>query len=103
MGLSYLGNNIKDWVRMSPLMSIQNVKTPVLIQQGLSDQCVPIVNSIEIGYALKWLKVPYELTFYKGQQHGFSSDYAKYLAMKDQVAWIKSHIDPYKPRLIEKK
>lgn len=94
--IRHMGRDLKDWFKMSPLMTIKNAKTPVLIQQGENDTRVPVANTFELSYALKRLKVPHKGILYKGQGHGFQySSPGMYQAINDQVDWIKKYIKPY--------
>jgi len=64
--------NWDNYTRESPLMYIQNAKTPTLIQVGEFDRRVPKPQSDELFMALKKQHVPVEYIVYPGAPHDFN-------------------------------
>lgn len=66
-------DNPTKWLEHSPLMSVKNVRTPVLLMTGELDLRTPIGQSEEYYQALKQLGVPAALLRFHGEYHGTSS------------------------------
>jgi dipeptidyl aminopeptidase/acylaminoacyl peptidase len=59
------------WEKRSPINSVSNIKSPLIIFQGEEDPIVPKNQSIMLFEALKQRGVTVELHLYPGEQHGF--------------------------------
>lgn len=61
----------ETWVSRSPLHSVNNIVSPLIIFQGEDDRIVPQNQSQMIYQALKNKGVPTEIHIYPGEEHGF--------------------------------
>ena len=62
-----------NWLEHSPIMHVQNVKTPTLLMTGDKDLRTPIAQAEEFYAALKLRGVPTKLIAMKNEYHGTSS------------------------------
>ncbi len=67
------GDDKFDLTSVSPLFTIDRLKTPVLLVHGDIDQRVPYKQSKLYADALKAAGKPYEFVTLKGEGHGFST------------------------------
>jgi dipeptidyl aminopeptidase/acylaminoacyl peptidase len=72
----------------SAITFVDRVTTPLLIQQGGSDQRVPIGQSMEFYRALRDRGKTVELVFYPREGHGLSEYYHQLDKMEREYAWI---------------
>lgn len=86
----YYWDNYKAYLDNSPIMYVENVKTPTLIQQGEYDQTVPLSQAYELYNALKQRGVPTKMTIYKNQGHSFNAP-AGLAALKETYFWMDQH------------
>jgi dipeptidyl aminopeptidase/acylaminoacyl peptidase len=63
----------RRWLAHSPIMYVQNVRTPVLLMTGELDLRTPIAQSEEYYQALRQLGVPVEMLRFEGEYHGTGS------------------------------
>jgi dipeptidyl aminopeptidase/acylaminoacyl peptidase len=63
----------RRWLEHSPLMHVQNVRTPVLLMTGELDLRTPIAQSEEYYQALRQVGVPTEMLRFEGEYHGTGS------------------------------
>ncbi|HSQ29227.1 MAG TPA: S9 family peptidase, partial [Gemmatimonadaceae bacterium] len=75
----------------SAITFVDNVTTPLLIQQGGSDQRVPIGQSMEFFRALKDRGKTVQLVFYPREGHGLSEYYHQLDKMQREQAWITKY------------
>ncbi len=75
----------------SAITYVDNVTTPLLIQQGGSDQRVPIGQSLEFYRALKDRGKTVELVFYPREGHGLSEYYHQLDKMQREYDWITKY------------
>jgi dipeptidyl aminopeptidase/acylaminoacyl peptidase len=75
----------------SAITFVDNVTTPLLIQQGGSDQRVPIGQSMEFYRALKDRGKTVQLVFYPREGHGLSEYYHQLDKMQREQAWITKY------------
>jgi len=61
----------KIWEERSPIHSVDQIKSPLILFQGENDAVVPKNQSIMIYEALKRRQIPVELHIYEGEEHGF--------------------------------
>lgn len=59
------------WEARSPINSVDQIKSPLIIFQGENDPIVPKNQSIMIFDALKERNIPVEIHIYPGEEHGF--------------------------------
>ena len=62
-----------EHLRRSPLMYVQNVRTPTMLMTGEQDLRTPISQTEEFYQALKMLKVPTAMIRFNNEWHGTSS------------------------------
>ena len=75
----------------SAITFVDNVTTPLLIQQGGSDQRVPIGQSMEFYRALKDRGKTVELVFYPREGHGLAEYYHQLDKMQREQDWITKY------------
>ncbi len=59
------------WIERSPIHSVQNIKSPLIIFQGAKDKIVPENQAVMIHEALETRGIPSELHIYPEEEHGF--------------------------------
>ncbi|NIM52355.1 MAG: prolyl oligopeptidase family serine peptidase, partial [Gemmatimonadales bacterium] len=62
-----------EHLRRSPLMYVDNVKTPTMLMTGIKDLRTPISQTEEFYQALRFLKVPTAMIRFNDEWHGTSS------------------------------
>lgn len=62
-----------NWLEHSPIMHVQNVKTPTLLMTGVKDLRTPIEQAEEFYAALKMRGVPTKLIAMENEYHGTTS------------------------------
>jgi dipeptidyl aminopeptidase/acylaminoacyl peptidase len=75
----------------SAITFVDNVTTPLLIQQGGSDQRVPTGQSMEFYRALKDRGKTVELVFYPREGHGLAEYYHQLDKMQREYDWITKY------------
>ncbi|MBP6952613.1 MAG: prolyl oligopeptidase family serine peptidase [Alphaproteobacteria bacterium] len=83
----------KAWLDNSPIMHVEKVTTPTLIQHGDNDTIVTIDQSYEFYQALRVRKIPTQFIVYKNQGHGINEDAAE-SASKDIFNWLQKYVEP---------
>ncbi|GHM99990.1 peptidase S9 [Cytophagales bacterium WSM2-2] len=78
--------------KTSPMTSINNAKTPTLIQHGEFDRRVPIANAYELLQGLRDKNVPAELIVYKGFGHGITKPKERLAANWHNWQWFNKYI-----------
>ncbi|HVW15801.1 MAG TPA: prolyl oligopeptidase family serine peptidase [Mucilaginibacter sp.] len=78
------------YIENSPVFSVQNASTPLLIMQGDADTAVPFAQSIEVFQAMKRAGKKVWLLQYEHQNHGLSG-----VAAKDYTIRMKQFFDFY--------
>ncbi len=78
--------------KTSPMTSINNAKTPTLIQHGEFDRRVPIANAYELLQGLRDRNVPSELIVYKGFGHGITKPRERLAATWHNWQWFNKYI-----------
>lgn len=69
----YFWEDATKWLEHSPIMHVENVKTPTLLMTGDRDLRTPLAQAEEFYSALKRLGVPTKLIAMKNEFHGTSS------------------------------
>ena len=75
------------WLKHSPLMYVQNVKTPTLLMTGELDLRTPMGQTEEYYQALRQLGVPTALIRFNGEYHGTGSKPSNF--MRTQLYLLK--------------
>ena len=83
----------KAWLDNSPIMHVEKVTTPTLIQHGDKDTIVTIDQSYEFYRALRERKIPTQFIVYKDQGHGINEEAAE-SASKDIFNWLQKYVEP---------
>ncbi|HET7226698.1 MAG TPA: S9 family peptidase [Candidatus Eisenbacteria bacterium] len=76
------------YAKTSPITTVRDATTPVLIQQGDHDARVPVPDSFELWRALQDVGVPTRLVLYKGFGHGLDKPKALLAAMEHNEEWF---------------
>lgn len=85
----------EDWTvytEHSPLRFVQNVKTPVLLQQGDADIRVPFSQGIMFYNALKRRNVPVRFLVLPRQPHGPTEPKMNLKVMQTNLQWMQQHL-----------
>ncbi|HXF58619.1 MAG TPA: S9 family peptidase [Candidatus Saccharimonadales bacterium] len=61
-----------DYLRMSPLTYVENIRTPLLILHSLEDHRCPVEEAEQLYTALKLLRREVEMVLFPGESHGLS-------------------------------
>lgn len=77
-----------SWRAHSPVLNVNGVTTPTLLQHGEADVRVPISQSYEFYNALKRQGVTTNLTVYPRQPHGFVEPKMTLDAAKANIEWF---------------
>ena len=78
----------------SPIEFVQNVTTPVLLQQCEGDQRVPISNGIMFYHALLRRNIPVRMLAMPRQAHGPIEPRMNLIVMQTNVEWFSKYIKP---------
>lgn len=78
--------------KTSPMTTIQQAKTPTLIQHGELDRRVPIANAYELLQGLRDNNVPSELIVYKGFGHGINKPKERLAATWHNWQWFNKYV-----------
>ena len=82
-----------DHLRRSPLMHVENVKTPTLIMVGEYDLRTPVPQSEEFYVALKTLKVPTRLILMQEEWHGTMRKPSNFIRTQVfQMEWFEQYM-----------
>jgi dipeptidyl aminopeptidase/acylaminoacyl peptidase len=80
------------WKAHSPIMFVNNVKTPTLLEHGEADERVPISQGYELYNALKLRGVPVRMIVFPRQHHGLTEPKMRVKAAQSSVEWIEKWI-----------
>ena len=90
------GDTLKNYVGFSPFFSVENIKTPLLMEFAGA-----ALIAFEMYVPLRYLKVPAELVIYDGEEHNFVKPKSRLASMKRKVDWFNYWFfdkrDPDKP------
>jgi len=78
--------------KTSPMTTINEAKTPTLIQHGEFDRRVPIPNAYELFQGLQDVGVPVKLIVYKDFGHGITRPKEQLAAMWHNWQWFAKYI-----------
>jgi dipeptidyl aminopeptidase/acylaminoacyl peptidase len=85
-------SNNKNMIERSPVMYLQNAKTPSLIYHGEKDERVPLGQSLETYMGLKKAKVPTQLVIYPREGHGLREPKHQLDKMRRELKWIETNL-----------
>lgn len=94
--VQYLDKNPAEdpaiYLKTSPMTTINEAKTPTLIQHGELDKRVPIANGYELRQGLVDRGVPVEMVVYKGYGHGITKPRSQRAVMEHNLGWFNHYI-----------
>lgn len=73
----------------SPINHLDQLRTPMLILQGLDDKVVPPVQAEQMADAVRAAGLPVALILFEGEGHGFRSLAARRRALEAQVSFLE--------------
>jgi dipeptidyl aminopeptidase/acylaminoacyl peptidase len=79
-----------EYLRRSPIMYVQNVRTPTLLMTGVKDLRTPMTQTEEYYQALKALRVPTAMVRFNNEWHGTNGTPSNF--MRNQLylrAWFE--------------
>ncbi len=82
------------YAKANVLLSVDKVKTPVLMLHGENDPQVPPAESMEFAKALKEHHKTYFYFTYPGELHGFSQPAHRLDAWEKELAFLERYINP---------
>ena len=80
------------YLKKSPIFYVKNAKTPTIIFCGEKDERVPLPQSREMYYGLKWKGVPTKLIVFPGEPHGLQKPAHQLFKMQEEYKWISKWI-----------
>lgn len=80
------------YAKTSPMTTIRQAKTPVLIQQGSNDRRVPVPDSFELYRGLQDQKVPSRLILYTGFGHGINKPRSNRAVLRANYDWFSHYL-----------
>ncbi len=89
--------NPQNMIQRSPVMYLQNAKTPSLIFHGEKDERVPLPQSLENYMGLKKAGVPTQLVIYPREPHGLREPKHQLDKMRREIDWIEKYIRGAQP------
>lgn len=73
----------------SPINHLGNLKTPMLVLQGLEDKVVPPSQAEQLAEAVRGQGLPLALVMFEGEGHGFRGMAARRQALEAQVSFLE--------------
>jgi dipeptidyl aminopeptidase/acylaminoacyl peptidase len=89
---TYFWNNPKPYLQRSPIMYINNAKTPTLMLYGANDTRVPPSQGIEFYNALKIHHIPTKLIIYPNTKHSIKNPNYILHANHEILAWLRKYL-----------
>ena len=80
------------YAKTSPITTIQQAKTPTLIQQGSNDKRVPVPDSFELYRGLQDQGVESRLVLYTGFGHGVNKPKSQRALLQSNWDWFSHYI-----------
>ncbi len=88
----YPWDNPDKYLEHSPLMYVENVKTPTILMTGELDLRTPMAQTEEYYQALKQLGVPTKMVRFHGEYHGTSSRPSNFMRTQLYLMkWFEEH------------
>jgi dipeptidyl aminopeptidase/acylaminoacyl peptidase len=84
--------NVTVYQKTSPMTTINNARTPTLIQHGELDRRVPISNAYELYRGLQDRNIPSKLIVYKGFGHGITKPKERLAAVWHNWLWFNQYV-----------
>jgi len=79
--------------KKSPIFYVKNAVTPTIIFCGEKDRRVPLPQSREMYFGLKWKGVPTKLIVFPGEPHGLRKPAHQLFKMREESRWIHHYIN----------
>ncbi|NBW64577.1 S9 family peptidase [bacterium] len=86
------GNEYENWWKQSPIATVKNAKTPMMIHVVDGDPRVPRPQSEEMHMALKRVGVPTEFFVYPGTTHGIPEARDQYTKSMSEFDWMEKWV-----------
>lgn len=80
------------YAKTSPITTIQQARTPTLIQQGSLDQRVPVPDSFELYRGLQDMHVPSRLILYTGYGHPITKPKSNLAVLQSNWDWFGHYL-----------
>ena len=81
------------YITRSPIFSIDRLRSPLIMFQGLKDRVVPPEVSLEVVRMLEKNKVPHEYTEYENEGHGFRTMEARIDSLEKETKFFQQIIE----------
>lgn len=91
------------WLQNSPIMHVEKINTPTLIQHGQKDSIVIPDQATELFHALKFRNIPVQLSLYFNQGHGLFGNAGR-AGSEEALVWLDYYVNPFqkkRPQAIE--
>jgi dipeptidyl aminopeptidase/acylaminoacyl peptidase len=82
----------QNMIERSPVMYLQNAKTPSLIYHGEKDERVPLGQSLETYMGLKKANATTQLVIYPREGHGLREPKHQLDKMRREIEWIEKYV-----------
>lgn len=98
MADGYFGSQFWDTygtvLESSPIMQVEKIKTPLLIQHGENDDIVDFTEGQRLHYGLKSRNIPVHMSIYFSQGHGLSGKAASF-GSEEIISWLDTYVKPH--------
>ncbi|GAB4365365.1 MAG: S9 family peptidase [Calditrichia bacterium] len=84
--------NLDYYMKKSPVVYVQQAKTPTLILCGEEDRRVPFPQSLEMYRGLKRYGVPVKFVAFPREKHGLREVKHQLYKMKSEFQWVEKHL-----------
>ncbi len=85
-------NKVELYLKYSPILYVNNVKTPTLILCGEEDERVPLPQSKELHMGLLKNGVPTELVIFPREPHGLREPKHQLYKMRKELEWLEKWV-----------
>ena len=79
----------QTYLDRSPVTQLENLKTPMLILQGLEDRVVPPNQAYDMAEAVRAAGKPLALVTFEGEGHGFRGMSARRTALESKLSFLQ--------------
>ncbi|MGO1489032.1 MAG: alpha/beta hydrolase family protein [Arachnia sp.] len=79
----------QTYLDRSPVSQLENLKTPMLILQGLEDRVVPPNQAYDMADAVRAANKPLALVTFEGEGHGFRGMSARRSALESKLSFLQ--------------
>jgi len=85
---NYFWQDQSLYLKRSPIMFVNKITTPTLIQYGAEDHIVPLSQGAELFNALNVRKIPVAMYTFPGEGHSFSNPQMVAIALRQMLDWL---------------